>query len=139
MRLLTFQAKRFWWRTFSKTLPDAPDQDVDDAADDCVVAFVHAETCDDGDQRSRVFRHVLKHLKWIANKRHMRTVVLHSFAHLGGESASPEFAQSLLEEIAVRLESTGYTVHKTPFGYFCAWGIDVHGESLAKVYKEIRP
>ncbi|MGK0301870.1 MAG: hypothetical protein ACI89X_002750, partial [Planctomycetota bacterium] len=24
-----------------------------------------------------------------------------------------------------------------PFGYFCEWQIDVHGESLAKVYKQI--
>jgi hypothetical protein len=42
-----------------------------------------------------------------------------------------------LSELADRLRKTGYTVKSTPFGYFCEWQLDVHGESLAKVYKQI--
>jgi hypothetical protein len=40
-------------------------------------------------------------------------------------------------ELDERLATTGYTVKRTPFGYFCEWGIEVHGESMAKVWKEL--
>ncbi|MCA8976402.1 MAG: hypothetical protein KDC98_16910 [Planctomycetes bacterium] len=143
MRLLCFQARRFRWKSFSKTLDEVggdrlPDLDIDDEICDCVVVFAHAEREDEpASARDRAFRHTLKHVKWLANKRSFRNVVLHSFTHLGGHNATPEFALTFLTELAERLTATGYTVRCTPFGYFCEWQLDVHGESLAKVYKQI--
>ena len=143
MKILCFQARHFGWKSFSKTLDDTSGAQVDDVTvcdelKDCVVVFAQAEIEDEpDDERTRVFRHTLKHIKWLANKRNYKHVVLHSFAHLGGINATPAFAQSLLRDLAERLTSTGYTVKSTPFGYFCEWQIDVHGESLAKVYKQI--
>ncbi len=135
MRVLTFLAKSFAWQPFSQTLPDAPPAQAGQVTD-AVVAFIHVEVQDQAD-RARAFRHVLKHLKWLANKKGFRHVVLHSFTHLGGESADPDFAHALLLDLAERLENTGYQVAITPFGYFCSWQLDVYGESLAKVYKAI--
>ena len=43
----------------------------------------------------------------------------------------------ILGQLSERLTDTGYAVKCTPFGYFCEWNLDVHGESLAKVWKEI--
>ena len=137
MRILTFLARSFAWQPFSQTLPDAPPAAAG-AVEDAVVAFIQVEAGDAG-QRARVFRHALKHLKWLANKKGFRTIVLHSFTHLGGENADPDFAYALLTELADRLRTTGYRVEITPFGYFCSWQIDVYGESLAKVYKAIHP
>jgi len=136
MRLLTFQAKRFRWKSFSKTIPEAEDVDVDEAVDDAVVVFVHAEEKDAAD-RASVFRQTLKHVKWLANKRELTRVVLHSFTHLGGANAEPAFARAFLEELAERLRATGYGVSITPFGWFCEWDLSVHGDSLAKVWKEV--
>lgn len=135
MRVLTFQARRFAWKSFSRTLDEVPEQDVDDALDHAVVAFLHIEAADEGEARPRAFRKTLKHIKWIANKRDLRNVVLHSFTHLGGENASAAFAEAFIDELAERLRNTGYTVKCTPFGYFCSWNLDVYGESLAKVFK----
>jgi len=136
MKLLTFQAKRFRWKNFSKTIPEAEDVEVDQAVEEAVVVFVHAEERDAAD-RAGVFRHALKHVKWLANKRGMKRVVLHSFTHLGAENAAPDFARGFLEELAERLRSTGYEAWITPFGWFCEWDLAVHGDSLAKVWKEI--
>lgn len=136
MKLLTFQAKRFWWRSFSKTLESADDVAVEQEVFDAVVAFYQVEA-GDAAQRASVFRQTLKHLKWLANKRELRTVVLHSFTHLGGENAEPDFARELSEELAARLRETGYDVWITPFGYFNEWDLSVYGESLAKVWKQI--
>jgi hypothetical protein len=136
MKLLTFQAKRFWWRSYSKTLDDVEDVAVEQEVFDAVVAFYQVEAVDAAN-RASVFRQALKHLKWLANKREMRTIVLHSFTHLGGENAEPDFARALIEELAARLRETGYEIWITPFGYFNEWDLSVYGESLAKVWKQI--
>jgi len=139
MKLLCFQAKRFRWKTHVKTLPDVPDQDVEEEVVETVVAFIHAEVSDEIEERRiSVLRQTLKHMKWLANKRGLKNIVIHSFTHLGGETASPAGAQSIIVALAERLRETGYQVWITPFGYFCEWDLDVFGESLAKVWKEIR-
>ena len=139
MKLLCFQAKRFRWKTHSKTLAEVPDQEIDQEVAETVVVFLHAETADAGEDREKsVLRQTLKHVKWLANKRALKNIVLHSFTHLGGATAEPAFAESFMNAIAERLRETGYQVWTTPFGYFCEWDLSVYGESLAKVWKEIR-
>lgn len=138
MKLLTFQARRFWWKSHVRTLDDVEEQDVEDELRDAVVVFIHAEEHDAAeDRRASVFRKTLKHIKWLANKRDLKAVALHSFTHLGGKNAEPAYAQELIESLRDRLASTGYEVKTTPFGHFCEWSLDVFGESLAKVWKEI--
>ena len=135
MRILTFLARSFAWKPFSQTLPDTPPVQSGSVTD-AVIAFMQIEIRDEAD-RSRVFRRTLKHLKWLANKRQFKTIVLHSFTHLGGDNADPDFAHSFFTDLAERLRNTDYIVEITPYGWFCAWQLDVYGESLAKVYKEI--
>ena len=139
MKLLCFQAKRFRWKTHSKTLPEVPAQDVDQTVEATLVVFIHAEARDAEEERkTSVQRQTLKHIKWLANKRELNNIVLHSFAHLGGETAPPAYAEASITTLAERLRETGYKVWITPFGYFCEWDLSVYGESLAKVWKEIR-
>jgi len=139
MKLLCFQAKRFRWRTHSKTLPEVPARDVDQTVEATVVVFIHAEAQDGVEERKiSVLRQTLKHIKWLANKRALKNIVLHSFAHLGGEAAAPADAEALIAAVAERLRETGYQVWITPFGYFCEWDLSVYGDSLAKVWKQIR-
>ena len=103
-----------------------------------MVAFIHVERTDvEGAGVESAFRQALKHLKWLANKRDLRVVVLHSFTHLGGDAAPPAAAQALLERLAARLAETGYAPHVTPFGWLNEWDLSVFGESLAKVWKQI--
>ncbi len=135
MRLLMFMARRFWWKSYSKTLDDVEDLEEEESVEDAVVVFMHVEARDAAD-REDVFRKTLKNVKWLANKRDLRRVVLHSFTHLGGENAEPEFAGSLITELADRLQMTGYEVWVTPFGYFNEWDLQVYGESLGKVWKD---
>ncbi|MCU0578464.1 MAG: threonyl-tRNA synthetase editing domain-containing protein [Desulfobacterota bacterium] len=136
MKLLMFQAKRFRFRTFEKTLDQAPDLDLEEDVSDAAVIFLQVENRD-AEDRAPVFSKTLKNIKWLANKRGLKKVVLHSFTHLGGETAGPEFAQAFLEQLAERLRGTGYAVWITPFGYVCEWDLSVYGESLAKVFKSL--
>lgn len=137
MKLLTFLVDEFAWKSYSKTLEQVEDQAVDDAVAEAVVAFMHIEGKDtEAETTDRAFKKTLKHLKWLANKRELKTVVLHSFTHLGGANAEPEAARAFMTRLDERLTATGYTVKQTPFGYFCSWNISVLGESLGKVFKE---
>lgn len=138
MKLLCFQAKHFRWKTYSKTLVEVADQDADEQVADAIVIFVHAEKSDqEADKKPSVLRQTLKHIKWLANKRDFKNIVIHSFTHLGGETAAPDFAETLIKAVADRLRENAYTVWTTPFGYFCEWDLSVYGDSLAKVWKEI--
>jgi hypothetical protein len=139
MKLLCFQAKHFRWKSHSKTLAQVADQEVEAHVADAVVVFVHAEQSDqESDKNDSVLRQTLKHVKWLANKRRLKNIVIHSFTHLGGETSSPDFAESFIKAVAQRLREASYEVWTTPFGYFCEWDLSVYGESLAKVWKEIR-
>jgi len=42
----------------------------------------------------------------------------------------------LLDEVRLKLESAGYKVMQTPFGYFNEFRMHVAGDSLAKVFKK---
>jgi len=136
VKLLMFQARRFRFRTFAKTLEQVPDLDLEEEIHEAAVIFLQAEGRDEENLDS-IFSKTLKNIKWLANKRGLKKVVLHSFTHLGGETAAPEFAQSLVERLAERLRGTGYQVWITPFGYVCEWDLSVYGESLAKVFKAL--
>jgi hypothetical protein len=147
VKLLTFLARRFAWTPHARTLdgasgvpeaPDATSAPPSGSVEDAVVVFVHAEARDEEPERRRsTLDHAKKHVEWLARKREMKRVVLHSFAHLGGASASSAFGESWMSELAARLEARGYTVARTPFGWTNAWELSVHGESIAKVWKDI--
>jgi hypothetical protein len=138
MKALCFQARRFRWKTHSKTLPEIADIDVEAEVTNALVIFLHAEQSDAEEKRRHpVFRGTLKHIKWLANKRELKDIVIHSFTHLGGQTADPLWAKTFIEDVAERLRDTGYRVAITPFGYFCEWDLSVYGDSLAKVWKEI--
>ncbi len=137
MRVLTFLADRFAWSPHVRTLADAGDAAPGEVTD-ALVAFLHVEAADVApDTTDGVLKKLLKHLKWLANKRAIGTIVLHSFTHLGGDDAPAPEALAFLTRLAARLRDTGYRVEITPFGWFHAWSIDVRGESLAKVFKQL--
>ena len=136
MKLWMFLAKQFTFRPFEKTLPDASDGGGEVQLADTAVVFVHAEPQDETDAAGLETKFV-KNVKWIAGKRELKNIVLHSFTHLAEASASPQFAETFLQSAATRLRNTGYQVTLTPFGWVCEWELSVFGESLAKVFKSL--
>ena len=137
MKLLMFHAWRFGYHAHVRAFDDAPDPDaVECTTGAAVVVFVHAEQ-GDADREAKLVSKAARNVKWLANKRSLRNVVLHSFTHLAATKAPAQFASAFLEALARRLESNGYAVTVTPFGWSCAWSMDVHGDPIAKVFKSI--
>jgi hypothetical protein len=109
MKLLMFYAYDWWYKTASKALPGAPEAEREESIGAAVVVFVHSEAGDEEDGKG-VLKKFLKNTKWIAGKFGTRSVVLHSFNHLGMSKSTPEFAAALLDEAEERLRGAGYRV-----------------------------
>ena len=136
MKLLLFYAPSFWFKTYSKVLQHVPEQEVEANCHSAVVAFYHAEV-EDIERRGKVITKLVKNIKWLAGKFDSKTIVLHSFNHLSTSKAPADFTENLMLEARHRLETSGYSVTMTPFGYLNEWKLHVAGPSLAKVFKEI--
>lgn len=136
MKLLLLYAPDYWLRPFEKNLTEVPDVVNEIQTQNAVVALIHAEEKDQADSGNVVTKAV-KNIKWLARKFETTQVVLHSFAHLSSSKATPLATEQLLQQMAERLRSVGFTVSTTPFGYFNEFRIHVAGPSLAKVFVEI--
>lgn len=130
MKLLLFQAASFGFSPEALEMADPIESESG-----LIVVFVHGDPGDEN--RTGLERKVAKQIKWLANKRQLKTVCLHSFAHLGEEKGDPEFAEAFIQRLAQRLSEGGYQVVSTPFGESCAWRLSVFQESLAKVFKQL--
>jgi hypothetical protein len=136
MKLVLFYSPSFWFKTYQKVLEQVENQDMEANCQDAVVVFYHVEA-EDLERRGKVLIKFIKNIKWLAGKFDSKSVVLHSFNHLSGSKAPADFAEGLVQEARQRLETSGYSVTVTPFGYLNEWKLHVAGESLAKVFKEI--
>jgi hypothetical protein len=130
-----FNAPSFWFKTYKKTLENAPEIDEDKSVENALVVFYHAEE-KDTESRSGALTKLIKNIKWLSGKCGTKNLVLHSFNHLSTSKADPEFTRELINDVNERLSRSGFTITETPFGYLNEWKIHVAGESLAKVFKE---
>ena len=136
MKLLLFYAHSWWFKTATKSLCHVPDSDREESFENTVVVFFHAEK-EDEDKGKSLLDKLVKNIKWLAGKFNTKHVVIHSFNHLSSSKASPEYSEQMINSAAAKLETAGYKVMCTPFGYFNEFRIHVGGESLAKVFKEL--
>lgn len=120
----------FWYR------PNESETDERTEIGESLHVWIHSEG-EDEDNRSGVIRKMVKNIRWLAKKIECNAVTLHSFAHLDDSKADPEFADSLIKEVADRLRERDYDVHIVPFGQFYEFNLHVKGPSLAKVFKRI--
>ena len=135
MRVLFCYCDRFGWDPTIKSLDDAPHAQSD-THEKVVVAFIHVEPPDAGGESSAETK-LVKNAKWLARKWETKTVVLHSFTHLGENKAEPEVAKALIDRAGLRLETAGYRVVQTPYGYFNDLSLQAPGHPLARIYKEL--
>jgi len=124
-----FHVESFWYR------PNESSENKTEVGES-VLVWIHSEEADET-SRTSVIRKMVKNIRWLSKKVGCETVILHSFAHLDDSKADPEFADSLIEEVAFRLRDRAFTVHIVPFGYFYEFNLHVKGPSLAKVFKRI--
>ncbi|MHA2321176.1 MAG: threonyl-tRNA synthetase editing domain-containing protein [Candidatus Thorarchaeota archaeon] len=125
MRLLMLHVESFWYRPNESTSEERTE------IGESLHVWIHSEKNDEENQ-SGILRKMVKNVRWLAKKIDCNTVTLHSFAHLDDSKADPDFADSLIEEVASKLRDREYDVHIVPFGHFYEFNLHVKGPSLAK-------
>lgn len=138
MKLLIFLAEAFEYRASEPGSPLAaePPEPSADRVENAIVAFLQCEPRDE-DRGEAVLKQAVKYFRWLARKRGVMRLVLHSFAHLSEDRSSPEFAQELLGGLGDRLEEHGFEIHQTPFGWSLKWTMSVEGHGYAKTFKSL--
>ena len=135
MKLLLWYCSRLAWKPTQKTLEDVADG-VPDEVLHAVVGFIHVEP-EDEERASKVETKLVKNLKWLAGKWNTKSIVLHSFSHLGEHKADAGFSQSLFARARKRLEEADYKVIETPYGHFNDLELVAPGHPLARVFKQL--
>lgn len=136
--MLMFYNLCFWWEPFTKIIEDSKDSEGLTEEKDCLTSFIHVEPSDERDT-GKVITKAIKNIKWLSGKFKTRRVVLHYFSHLSIDRAAPALARDIVCSMERRLSNAGYEVSTTPYGYSCRWGMEVAGESLGRVFVDIRP
>lgn len=75
------------------------------------------------------------------NASHLKVhqIVLHPFAHLFGELSRPEAAAEVLRMVQAQLVSEGFSVARTPFGWFNTLELRAKGHPLSRVARIVNP
>ncbi len=126
----------FGYQTATRTLESEQDRVEERTIEDVLVGFIHAEPQDES-EGGAVETRLVKNLKWAARKNGTNRILLHSFAHLAEEKATPDFTKNLLVNAEERLVGAGYEVSQTPFGFFLDLHLEAPGRSLARIFKSL--
>lgn len=133
--MLMFHVRDFWYRTHVPNLEWTAERDEEGGMPEGgLLVWLQVEPSDAADP-DRAVRKSIKNIKWLARKVDVNRVTLHSFAHLGGDNATPEEARAIIATIGERLTAVDFEVHETPFGFFNEFRMHVEGPGLAKVYQ----
>ena len=106
-------------------------------AENALLIFASVEKEDEGKEKEVVLK-TAELIKEQAKNLGVKNIVIHSFAHLFSQPASPETALQVLKELSRQLKKSGFEVVRTPFGWFNALEIKAKGHPLSRIAREIR-
>lgn len=106
------------------------------SVDEALVVLSSVEKTDETDPDASAAR-AADEIARIAEQLKVRTIVIHSFAHLFAELARPETAILVLKEIQQKLRALGYRVERTPFGWFNTLEVRAKGHPLSRIARVV--
>jgi hypothetical protein len=101
-----------------------------------LVIFAATEKADEPDPEAVALRAVAA-IEDVAGKLGMRTVVLHSFAHLFVELSAPAVSRQIFDRAEALLRERGYTVSQSAFGWFNRLEMRAKGHPLSRIARQV--
>ena len=139
MRLLILHVDRFAYTVTDAArspLRESVDADTHESRE-ALLALAAVER-EDEEAPDEVARLAAAELERLAQQLRVERIVLHPFAHLFGDLATPAVAVAVLDDAGDRLRAAGLEVHRSPFGWFTRWDLQAKGHPLSRVARLIR-
>jgi len=99
---------------------------------EALLVLASVEKADEANPDS-VSARAAEEIEKLANQLKAKTIVLHSFAHLFGDLSGPDTALRVLKSIERDLLRSGFTVIRTPFGWFYTLELKAKGHPLSRI------
>lgn len=106
------------------------------SVEEALVVFAQAEKADEADAAG-VAERMAEAVAQVAGQLKVRTVVLHSFAHLFGELSAPGVAREILDMGQARLTKRGFAVSQTAFGWFNRLDLRAKGHPYSRQARQL--
>lgn len=90
----------------------------------------------DVNREAEIIEQYVENIKTDTGRIGCDTVLLHPYAHLSHELGSPKRAKQFMADLENRLQEEGINAHKSPFGWYKAFGLYCKGHPLAEAYRE---
>jgi threonyl-tRNA synthetase len=113
----------------------AEDERVTEAQESLLV-YAACEKSDEA-RVEVVIKRCAEEITKLARQLKVNTVILHSFAHLFVELAAPQVALDILKGVQSKLTADGFTVLRTPFGWFNTLELKAKGHPISRVARVI--
>jgi threonyl-tRNA synthetase len=114
-----------------------PYEDPTTEVSEALVLLTSVEKGDEADPEG-VAEAAAEEVAQLAGNLKVRTVLVHSFAHLFGELSAPETGVQVMKELESRLRERGLEAVRTPFGWFNTLEMRAKGHPLSRVARVIR-
>ncbi|MDD5502193.1 MAG: threonine--tRNA ligase [Candidatus Thermoplasmatota archaeon] len=103
--------------------------------DETIIAFMTVEKGDDN--VDAVATNAVATIKEMAEKVHVKNVVVYPYAHLSSNLAAPDLAKLVPIEIEKKLQAEGFTVLRSPFGWYKSFKLSCKGHPLSELSRTI--
>lgn len=136
MKVLQLHCSDFNYKVTKETpVAEQPGEPREGEYENILVCFTCYEK-QDQDRHGEIIDAFTLNLKTDTGRIGCTNVLLYPYAHLSHTLGSPRKAKSFLNELTTRLEQEGLTVHKSPFGWYKAFGLFCKGHPLAEGFRE---
>jgi len=134
MRLLIFHGNLAYKATEPVKISVREDADEDEwkEVENCLTVFCAVEATDEG-RLSEITQKAADEIQLVADRVKVKNVVLYPHAHIFPRKLGrPKFAIRILQELSAELEQRGFTVSRTPFGWYKAFKLECFGHPLSE-------
>ncbi len=134
MRLLIFHGKLSYKATEPVKISVREDADEGEWVEyeDGLTVFCAVEATDEG-RLSEITQKAADEIQLVADRVKVKNIILYPHAHIFPRKlAKPKFAVRILQELSTELEQRGFTVSRTPFGWYKAFRLHCFGHPLSE-------
>jgi len=139
MKILALHSDFMEYEITKKTsmAEEIPDMKGSDRMEDVLAVFTTVESVDE--TNPHIVEDASSEISSIAQKVNTTQIMVYPYAHLSSDLASAQKAIPILKELAQTLQDMGYTVKRSPFGYYKSFSLKCKGHPLSELSRSILP